>query len=165
MAPVPRAEEGLLVKRFFGSTFNNCSFGNCNSAWNNWGRWVLLGCLVLFALLIFVGLTCFRNRRRVRAGQAPTRYTGWFTPGVNPPPAYPNGATAQQQQYQPSGLGAQQQGYYGAPQQQYTGQQQYGGYQYAPPRDAPQEYEMNNTGGNNKFGPPAYPPPAQTKVV
>lgn len=31
----------------------SCYGNNCNSTWNSWGRWVLLGCLIFAAFLIF----------------------------------------------------------------------------------------------------------------
>jgi hypothetical protein len=28
-------------------------FGNCNSNWDRWGRWVAVGCLIAAAIILF----------------------------------------------------------------------------------------------------------------
>ncbi|KXL42916.1 MAG: hypothetical protein FE78DRAFT_72975 [Acidomyces sp. 'richmondensis'] len=64
----------------------SCYYGyDCyNSAWYNWGRWVVLGAVILGAFLIFFLCACITARRRRRMGYRPYYGTGW-TLGRTPP--------------------------------------------------------------------------------
>jgi len=64
----------------------SCFYGyNCyNSAWYDWGRWVVLGAIILGAFLIFFLCACITARRRRRMGNQPYYGTGW-TLGRTPP--------------------------------------------------------------------------------
>lgn len=54
-------------------------YGQCfDNSWDNWGRWVALGVIVVsFVLLAFL-LSCYNSRRRRRLGMAPMYGTGWM---------------------------------------------------------------------------------------
>ncbi|WPH00147.1 Hypothetical protein R9X50_00297000 [Acrodontium crateriforme] len=104
-----------LTKRLYYG--NNCydSYtgryysGYCDTAWNRWGRWVLLAVIVIAAIFIFFVFSCCTARRRRKQGYAPYRGTGWALGGAS------TGQYNNSQQYQqphnmnqvPSG------GYYG----------------------------------------------------
>jgi len=130
----------------------------CQSSWNNWGRWVALGVIVIGAFLLFFLCSCFSARKRRRAGRQPFYGTGWAgnTPFGHGQAQYnPNYQT---QQAQPPPTYNQTQnpgGYYGdggGANQSYFGGQ-------------PNDVEMNapqntyNRGGDSGFAPPPGPPP------
>ncbi|KAI9739850.1 MAG: hypothetical protein M1818_004906 [Claussenomyces sp. TS43310] len=93
MAPTNVKE---LVARFI--TNSNCYndgfggyYGDCDSAWYRWGRWVLLGCAVVFAILVVLAFSCLNGRRRRRRGLQPRYGTGWLagkTPEGHNGPSY-----------------------------------------------------------------------------
>ncbi|KAL1306685.1 hypothetical protein AAFC00_005355 [Neodothiora populina] len=143
----------LLPRYIYG--YNNCYYGNCTSSrWSSWGRWVLLGCLIAAAIILFFLFSCLTARRRRRQGYAPYRGTGWALAGHGPAqytsqPHYGNGAQPMQQQRPyynnsnnppppPAYTPPANQSYYGnnpnielqQPETAYSGQ-------YAPPKDPP----------------------------
>lgn len=55
--------------------------GRCirnTSAWNSWGRWVALVCIVGFFLFVAFFFSCINARRRRRRGVSPMYGTGWL---------------------------------------------------------------------------------------
>lgn len=58
----------------------NQHHSNCNSNWYNWGRWVLLGCLIAAAVLIALLVSCLNARRRRKHGAQPVYGTAWMAP-------------------------------------------------------------------------------------
>jgi len=71
-------------------------YGDCYySTWDSWGRWVLLGGVLVFVFFLAFILTAVRSRRRRRAGLQPYYGTGWIAgrapvynnPGYYGPPA------------------------------------------------------------------------------
>jgi len=76
----------------------------CNNSWSNWGRWVLLGVIILAALLIFFLFSCITARRRRKLGYQPYRGTAWTlgrTPQGHAPATYNQQQPYGQQQQQP----------------------------------------------------------------
>jgi len=152
----------LVARQYYNNVCYN-SVGqpyNCQSSWNNWGRWVALAIILIGAFLIFFLCSCFSARRRRRAGRQPMYGTGWVgrTPWGHGPATYnPNYQTQQpsynQQQAPPNYTQAQNPGgYYGESQGYFGGRQT--------------EVEMQppqNTyrGGDNVYEPPSGPPPAK----
>ncbi|KAI9641785.1 hypothetical protein NHQ30_009644 [Ciborinia camelliae] len=51
----------------------------CNSAWSRFGRWILTGILIFFALILVFAILCISKRRRRRnqisSGNQPMAYT------------------------------------------------------------------------------------------
>ncbi|CAF9929347.1 hypothetical protein IMSHALPRED_007886 [Imshaugia aleurites] len=64
---------------------SDCNYGG-TSPWYNYGRWILLGAIVIGAFLIFVIFSCITARRRRRFGNSPYRGTGWAA--GRPPPGH-----------------------------------------------------------------------------
>jgi len=138
-------------------------YGNsgCNySGWSAYGRWVLIGVVIIGAFVIFLLFSCLTARRRRKQGRQPYRMTAWaggrhgqpqYTGNQNystgPPPAY-----GQQQTSPPP----QQQGYYGN-----DGNQSYfGGQQNDPNIQQPNPaYYAEN--GANVYAPPTGAPPGK----
>jgi len=136
MAPVTANSVVKLLKR---ETCGYDSFNNyrCyNTGWSNWGRWIVVGVIILIFLL-FVSCACITSRRRRSRGNAPIRGTGWMSTGplapppYQPPPQYSNQAPQNEGAYAPPTqpkptYGGQQN--YPEPQQNYGGgQPNYGG--------------------------------------
>ncbi|PHH66859.1 hypothetical protein CDD82_1517 [Ophiocordyceps australis] len=148
-----------------------CRNGYCRrrSSWYDWGRWIVLGIIVLLALVIFMSCACIARRRR-RRGAPPVYGTGWMAPAgkpsgpapsnygpppqdyhqgfnqgaygvASPPPAY---GPQQQPQYTGTTFNAND-GYYAAQQPQYGGVQ--------PPHNAYQP--------DTAYAPPPGPPPGK----
>jgi len=134
MSPLP----STLGKRYY------CDYGysdydgyGCSySAWNAYGRWLLLVAFIIGVFLIFLMFSCITARRRRRAGLHPYRFTGWaggappghgqaqfagnqpygaqpYQQGNNAPPAY--GQPARDGTYYGNNQGANQ-GYFGGQQ-------------------------------------------------
>ncbi|PHH86127.1 hypothetical protein CDD83_10688 [Cordyceps sp. RAO-2017] len=152
--------------------------GRCyrrNSRWYDWGRWILIGILLLGLLLVLFSLSCIARRRR-RRGAQPLYGTGWMAPagkfgghnsqqpmntyqqgydgqGYGPQGGYPPAPPAygQPQHAQYTGTTGTtfnpNDGYYGDPAQQ---QQHYGVQQ------PPNAYQPNSP-----YSPPAGPPPGK----
>ncbi|KAI1862158.1 uncharacterized protein JN550_010461 [Neoarthrinium moseri] len=122
MAPTTILNE--LSKRYTCSTYDY-NRGNCYSAWDWYGRWILFGVIVVVAIIIFFLWACVNSRRRRRRGMQPMYGTGWMASNNgqyqnNPqayhaaPPAY--GAPGQSYPMQPQYTGQtfnQADGYYG----------------------------------------------------
>jgi len=137
---------------------------DCNSAWYNWGRWVLFGVIVIGAFLIFLGLACISARRRRQRGLQPFRGTGWAAYGAPAPPYQQNPqGYYNQQQYpappkysqNPNGYG-----YYGN--QPNTGGQNQG--YFGGQQEGVELQQPPNTyrGGEPVYAPPPGPPPAKS---
>jgi hypothetical protein len=79
---------------------DNCGDYYYNSPWDVYGRWILLGAVIIGAFLIFLIFSCINARRRKRAGMQPLRGTGWASRPVYGwgQPQY-TGAPSQQQPY------------------------------------------------------------------
>ncbi|KAK9325323.1 hypothetical protein V1517DRAFT_350631 [Lipomyces orientalis] len=160
MAPTSlESRSALDTRQYYGCQY----YGTCSG----WGRWILLGVIIVIVLLLFWLFVCMRNRRRSKAGLPPAYGTQWMgygsgwrnqsqlpvQPQTTGPGAYYAGAYPQQgttappaytynQNYQqqppPAQPDTMQQGYYNSPYQQRSG-------------DA---YEMQD------YPPPTSPPPA-----
>ncbi|KAJ8098005.1 hypothetical protein POJ06DRAFT_26715 [Lipomyces tetrasporus] len=161
MAPTTLEPRSTLdTRQFYGCQY----YGTC-SGWYYWGRWILLGVIIVIALLLFWLFICMRNRRRSKSGLPPAYGTQWMgfgsgwrnqgpapvqsqntgpgayyagaypQQGTSAPPAYAYNENYQQQPQQP---GTMQQGSYNSPYQQRSGE----------------AYEMQN------YPPPTSPPPA-----
>ncbi|KAF2430818.1 hypothetical protein EJ08DRAFT_660497 [Tothia fuscella] len=127
-----------------------------NNAFSSWGRWIVLGLILLFALLFLLSI-CITTRRRRARGHKPFYGTGWI-PGAKPAQGQnvndnANANYGNEQNYQPpynSNNGA-----YAPPQEPKPtygqGQQTYGGQQNG--------YEMNNNSAG--YQAPPGPPPGQ----
>ncbi|KIW04575.1 uncharacterized protein PV09_04325 [Verruconis gallopava] len=112
-----------------------------NSSWYNWGRWVLLGVIILLFILTLFCLSWTSRRRRAR-GRRPMYGTGWMSQGPLAPPPY-----------QPP-----------PPAPAYTPYPQNDNYGPTPPKPTyggNQSYPMNDYGNTNTYAPPAGPPPGQ----
>jgi len=119
----------ILARQFIGGN-DVCSdqFGNtyyCNSSWYNWGRWVLLGAVILGAFLLFFVFSCLTARRRRQQGARPYYGTGWAAAPFGHGPAQYN--PNYQSQPPPQAYGSPpaypQGGYYGQNQGYFGGQQ------------------------------------------
>jgi len=75
----------LTKRQFYGGGECNYYDNDCyyESNWSRWGRWVLLGCIiVVFVILAFL-MSCINARRRRRQG-LPPRYGTGFLAGKTP---------------------------------------------------------------------------------
>ncbi|TQV99827.1 aldehyde dehydrogenase [Cordyceps javanica] len=154
----------MLDARYIGSRcpsgwyFRN---GYCyRSGWYSWGRWVLVGVLIFFAL-VFLFLCSCCARRRARKGAKPFMGTGWMAGNKW-------GGNNNQNNQNTYNQGYAQQSYpqQGYPQQGYDYNQQQQGYQ-APPNYGNAQQPQNtgttfnpNDGyyGNQQYGGPQHPP-------
>ncbi|KAK9455641.1 chitin synthesis regulation, resistance to congo red-domain-containing protein [Dipodascopsis uninucleata] len=95
MAPVSDAFALLKRQIYYGG--NNCYPYGCNSTWYRWGRWLLLGIVVLFAFVFFYLFVCTRNRRLSKQRKQPIYGTAWMGQGGGyyPPPPGPPPQQAQ----------------------------------------------------------------------
>ncbi|KAG9815151.1 hypothetical protein KCU98_g20221, partial [Aureobasidium melanogenum] len=133
----------LKPRQYFG--YYDCYGNNCDSAWNRWGRWVLLACIIVAFFILFFLFSCLSARRRRKHGYNPYFGTGWtvrhgtptynqnvqpqyettstpyYNNSNNPPPAY---SPAPNTTNYGNNIELQQ------PQAAYTGN-------YAPPKDPP----------------------------
>ncbi|KAF1818413.1 uncharacterized protein K489DRAFT_384840 [Dissoconium aciculare CBS 342.82] len=128
------------------------------SAWDRYGRWVFLGCIILFALFIFFLGSCISARRRRKLGYQPYRGTAWTLgrgPAAHGQATYnPNSQNQYQQQQQ------QQQPYYNntaAPQYNATGHNGY----YGNDNNAGVQQPGATYGGYNSGAPQYAPPPGK----
>jgi len=149
-------------------------YGDCinggNSPWYSYGRWIVLGAIILFAFLLFLSCSCLTARRRRRQGLNPYRGTGWAA-GVPPPghapaqytgapgaqPYYGNNATAPP--YSPpvnQGYNYNQQAGYGSNQGYFGGQQT--GVELQQPEGA------YTRGGENVYAAPPGAPPGKKET-
>jgi len=112
----------VLNRRFCDSEFDD----DCdnNGDWYFWGRWVLLGVIVVVILFLVLSCTCIARRRRMRGAQ-PYYGTGWLAGNKYNNSAYGN------QQYPMNNYGG---GGYANPPPAYGQQreQQYTGTTYNP---------------------------------
>ncbi|KAG9672191.1 hypothetical protein KCU99_g2563, partial [Aureobasidium melanogenum] len=65
----------LKPRQYFG--YYDCYGNNCDSAWNRWGRWVLLACIIVAFFILFFVFSCLSARRRRKHGYNPYFGTGW----------------------------------------------------------------------------------------
>ncbi|EGX93933.1 hypothetical protein CCM_02204 [Cordyceps militaris CM01] len=172
----------LLDPRLIGSrcpsgySYRN---GYCyRNSWYSWGRWVLVGVLIFFAL-VFLFLCSCCARRRSRKGSKPMYGTGWMggnkwggNNNNNAQNTYPQQTYPQQDYNQNQGgynYNQQQQGYQAPPnygnnsqQPQNTGTTMnpndgyYGNQQYGGPQQPQNTYQP--AGG---YAPPPGPPPTK----
>lgn len=87
MAPIIELRQ--YAPRYYCNSYGHCYDDN----WGNWGRWVFLGAVVIFVVLIALALSCVNARRRRRAGLNPRYGTGWTagkTPVGHAAPQYNN---------------------------------------------------------------------------
>lgn len=161
-----------LDKRYLYSSYGYYGYGY-NSRWSSWGRWVLLGVILVAGVFCLFICMCFARRRR-RAGAKPMYGTGWMAPGGNANQTYP--MTGNYNNNQPGGYN---QGGYN--QGGYNQQQQYGNYQAPPTYGQPQTQQYTGSTFNpndgyygqpqqpqntynreaGDFAPPTGPPPAK----
>ncbi|MCJ1397698.1 hypothetical protein MMC11_000894 [Xylographa trunciseda] len=148
-------------------------------AFSSYGRWILLGAIIVAALLFFLAFSCLSARRRKRQGLQPYRMTGWahqgylnnnqnqYQPPVQPygnnnPNYYNNNAGTPNNApptYEPPKQGS----YYGngntngtaGANQSYFGGQQ-SGIELQQPNNSYQP-----RGGENEYSAPDGPPPAK----
>ncbi|KAK9376421.1 uncharacterized protein V1513DRAFT_440271 [Lipomyces chichibuensis] len=164
MAPTALEARSLLDKRQY---YYGCSYYGTCSGWYYWGRWILLGVIIVAGLLLFWLFICMRNRRRSKAGLPPAYGTHWMgygggynghnvpTAPVQPqntgPGAYYAGTYPQQGSAAPPAYT------YNANYQQQPGVTQPGYPTSGPNFDRSGEaYEMHD------YPPPTSPPPAAT---
>jgi len=148
----------LFSRQYLGN--NGCYDGNgnytCNSGWYEWGRWVLLGAIIVASLLFFFLFSCLSARRRKRYGARPMYGTGWAAAPFGHGAATYNPNYRNQQQAptgnfnSPPTYQQQQGGYYGENQGYFGGQQ-----------TGTELREPENTyrGGDAVYQPPTGPPP------
>ncbi|QIW95911.1 hypothetical protein AMS68_001429 [Peltaster fructicola] len=85
----------------FTRYYTDCAYGSYNcgySAWNSYGRWIFLACVIVFALFVFFLFSCITARRRRKMGYRPYPGTGWAAGApaghgqaqYNPQPYYQN---------------------------------------------------------------------------
>ncbi|KAI4259603.1 MAG: hypothetical protein LQ352_000671 [Teloschistes flavicans] len=139
------------------------------SSWNNWGRWIVVGIIILAAFFIFFAFACVTARRRRRQGMTPYRGTGWAggrTPAGHAPAQYTGnqpsygGPPVGQPAYSPP---PQNQGYYGNSglNQGYYGGQQQSGVELQQPDHSYQPQR----GGDQVYNPPSGPPPGKDGII
>lgn len=158
MVIVARQYDPVLCSQYGGSY--------CYSSWYIWGRWILVGVILLvFGLGMFLYI-CVRSRRRVRGGQKPLPYTAWMVPNGNQQPqqqgnfnnqGYNPNYNANQGGYnQGYNMGNYNQGYnQGYPQYQ----DQYNGQYPSPGAGSPAPGGAQNA----TYTAPSYPPPGHSK--
>ncbi|OAA78193.1 Chitin synthesis regulation, Congo red resistance, RCR protein [Akanthomyces lecanii RCEF 1005] len=171
----------ILADRYIGSSrcpsgYTYRSNGYCyRNSWYSWGRWVLVGVLIFFALVFLFLCTCCA-RRRSRKGAKPMYGTGWMGNkwgGNNnnnnqntynqsyPQQTYPQQGAYDYNQPQPGGYQAPP-NYGNSQQPQNTGttfnpnEGYYGNQQYGAPQHPPNTYQPE--GG---YAPPPGPPPGK----
>ncbi|KAI4216825.1 MAG: hypothetical protein LQ351_000774 [Letrouitia transgressa] len=132
------------------------------SNWDRFGRWILVGIIIVGALFIALAFACITARRRRRRGLQPYRGTGWAAGGAPPgqAPAQWTGNQYNPNQPGPPNYGPPpNQGYYGnnQPNQGYYGGQQSG---VAAPNNVYQPQ-----GGDQVYSPPSGPPPTKEGVI
>lgn len=149
------------------ATYQCTYYGNCGyTAWGGWGRWVLLGGIILLFLVFFSGCARVTGMRRRRQGLKPYAGTAWVLPKyeAGPNAQYPPGPPP----YNPpthnndTPMQPQQSGNYYAPQNNYTQQPSYNEQQhtqYAPPAGAPPQESGFVAGSSNPYYPPPTSPP------
>jgi len=126
----------------------------CQSTWNNWVRWVVLGVIVVAFFLLFYLCSCFTARRRRRAGQQPFYGTGWASRTGHGQAVYnPNVQSQQAPNYgqtsAPPAYGQQQGGFYGGNQGYFGGRE----------TDTEMQPPQNVYRNDNQYVPPVGPPP------
>ncbi|TKA71693.1 hypothetical protein B0A49_04397 [Cryomyces minteri] len=142
----------------------------CNSAWNNWARWLVLALIILAALFIFFVFSCITARRRRKAGMTPWRGTGWAAGRTPPghgaatynPDAHAGTSTTQPYWNNNVAANTAPPAYgpppgnptYGGENAGYYGQQQQSGIELQQPAGT---YQPN--GGYGAYAPPKDPPP------
>lgn len=77
----------ILEKRQFGYGYGYGGGGRGygTSPWNSYGRWILLGGVILLAAFVCCLYSCMRSRKRVNHGQKPLPYTAWMVPNSQYP--------------------------------------------------------------------------------
>jgi len=100
------AAAGLFRRQCYDNGYDNVN-ENCNyySPWYSYGRWIVLGAIILFAFLLFLTCSCITARRRRRQGLNPYRGTGWATGA--PPPGHAPAQYTGNPDVQPYGYGNQ----------------------------------------------------------
>jgi len=175
MAPTLGSTLGLEKRQNYNcdgyeSDYNyDCGY----SAWGSYGRWILLGCVVVGAFLLFLAFSCLTARRRRRQGLSPYRGTGWagnmYGGGYNNQPYGGN-------QYGNNQYGNNQYGanndtqsppvYSPPPKNQYpaqggANQGYFGGQQSGIELQAPGNSYQPQSGGNPVYAAPEGPPPGK----
>jgi len=121
--------------------------GYCDSAWDNWGRWVAASVILGIGVFAFLLIACINARRRRRRGLEPFTGTAWM---AGPPPPYQQYQPPPPQYYSGPPQGPPPDSYYGArPQRENIELGQ------SPPIREPQ---------NVYYQPPPGPPPNKPKV-
>jgi len=138
LAEATNASPNILRRQYYyGSSYYS-------SPWLSYGRFIVLGGVILLALFFFCIFCCLRSRRRARAGQKPMYGSGWMVPHSQ----YANAPGQQSgsypmQSYPPSGnVGAT------------------GGYQQPAYQAQPNLYGNRETANEPSYAPPSYPPPS-----
>jgi len=162
----PTTSINVLAKRYSSCSYNGYGngyndYGDCNSSWDNWGRWVALGVIVVAALLLAFLCSCYNTRRRRRRGLSPMYGTGWM-PGHKATGNYYNGGAAPPYSPQPQvenqntgNTFNNNDGYYGnAYNNGYGGQQ--GGIELQQP-----QHSYQPRGGEPVYEAPQGPPPGK----
>lgn len=154
MAPI------FEIRQFYSRYYCRYGYngdGSCyHNGWGNWGRWVLLGAIILGAVLIGLAFSCFNARRRRRAGLHPRYGTGWATgkpPIGNAAPQYsapPYTAPPPVHNQKTGNTFNGNDGYYG----------QQTGVELQRPQQA---YHQQEQSPYQEYPPPAGPPPAHAK--
>ncbi|KAK9468098.1 hypothetical protein V1512DRAFT_252419 [Lipomyces arxii] len=155
MAPTLDSLSPYLIKRqwYFGGSGSNCRYYNNCTSWYYWGRWLLLGVIVVAAILFFWMYIA-------KTGLPPAYGTQW----LGPTSGYRWGGR-RNQPVQPQNTGP---GAYYAPTQSYPQNQQAPPAYTTPQQQGTYYYGQNGsqqqTNGNNyempNYPPPTSPPPA-----
>ncbi|RKU40626.1 hypothetical protein DL546_003406 [Coniochaeta pulveracea] len=159
MAPTALFQD--LAKRYYYNS--DCYYyGNCQSGWYRWGRWVVAGIIILAFIVSLLLLARINSRRRRLRGQHPMYGTGWMAPGINvhnkpnayqqPPPQY----SATSPPYQPQQQAYPMDNYNNNNNQGYYGGQTEG---VAPPQNT--YYPPGQRGGDDVYSAPPGPPPGK----
>jgi len=138
-----------------------------NTAWGSYGRWILLGCVVVGAFLLFLAFSCLTARRRRRQGQTPYRGTGWagnmYGGGYNQPyggnQQYGNNQYAANDVQSPPVYSPPPKNQYNAPGNATQGY--FGGQQSGIELQAPGNSYQPERGGNPVYAAPEGPPPGK----
>jgi len=170
MAPALELEK--RQSNYCNGVYYNYNYDCGNSAWGSYGRWILLGCVIVGAFLLFLAFSCLTARRRRRQGQPPLRGTGWAGNMYGGGGNQPYGGGAGGTQYGNNQYGNNQYGQnnvqsppvYSPPKTQYNGtenQGYFGGQQSGIELQAPGNSYQPERGGNPVYAAPEGPPPGK----
>ncbi|PNY24735.1 Uncharacterized protein TCAP_05339 [Tolypocladium capitatum] len=135
-----RAKEDTMALYCDGYYSHNNS---CYSRWYDWGRWIVVGAIIVIIILAMFSCACLARRRR-RRGAQPLYGTGWMAPGSKAGGQGGHAMNNYQSGYNPQGYD--QQGGYNQAYNQQQPQQPYGGFANPPPAYGQQQQHPQYTG-------------------